>query len=103
MLRGACHRAAWSLSSGAHSRDPLASTVGSQCVETMVALSARRHHVGVDPAARNRRLPDAAAVIARHHDWIALGIDTADHADMSTAAATSHYRDSADPRSGPAP
>ena len=30
-----------------------------------------RHHIGVDAAARDRQLRDAAAVIARHHDRIA--------------------------------
>src|ERR1700754_4491158 len=54
-----------------------------------------RHHVGVDPAARHRRLADAVAVVARDHDRIALGIDAGDDADM-TAAAAAHHRDGAD-------
>src|SRR5205085_11548339 len=51
------------------------------------------------PILRNRRFPDAVAVIARDYDRIASGIDTADHADMSAAAAPSHHRDGAKLRS----
>src|SRR5579863_8860259 len=61
--------------------------------------SARRHHIGVDPAARDRRLPDAVAVVTRDHDRIAGCVDAADHADMP-AAAPAHDRNGADLRSG---
>jgi len=48
-----------SLSSGARSRDPLAPRNDER--------SARRHHVSIDPAARDRRFPDAIAVVAGDH------------------------------------
>ena len=51
------------------------------------ARSARRHDVGVDPAARDRGFADAVAVIAGDHDRIALGVDAGDDADMAAAAA----------------
>src|SRR5689334_19215186 len=64
------------------------------------SVSARRHDVGIDPAARHRRLADAVAVIARDHDRIALGIDAGDDADVAAAAAARHHRDRADLRAG---
>src|SRR5439155_9518739 len=62
--------------------------------------SARRHDVGVYPAARDRGFADAVAVIARDHDRIALGIDAGDDADMAAAAAARHHRNGADLRTG---
>src|SRR5260370_35623953 len=64
--------------------------------------SVRRHHVGVDPAARHRGFTDAVAVIARDHDRIALGVDAGDDADMA-AAAPAHDGDGADLRTRYAP
>src|SRR5437899_9401029 len=63
--------------------------------------SARRHHVRVNPATRNRRFPDPVAVIARQHDRITPGVDAADDADVS-AATPSHHGYGADLRSGQA-
>ena len=39
--------------------------------------SARRHHVGVNPAARDRRFHDAVAIVARDQDRIAARRDAA--------------------------
>src|ERR1700722_10292008 len=61
-------------------------------------VSTRRHDVSVNPAARDRRFPDAVAAIARDYNRIARSVDAADDADMSTAAPR-HHRDGADLRS----
>jgi hypothetical protein len=61
---------------------------------------ARRHHVGVDPAAGNRRFPHPVAVIAGNQNRIAALIDPADNAHVSAAAAPSHDGYGADLRSG---
>src|SRR5258707_499626 len=81
-----------SLSSGAHSRDPLARND----VES-VALRSVWHHVRIDPAARNRRFPNPIAVIAGDHDRVAGRVDAGDDSDMA-AAAPAHHRDGANLR-----
>ena len=62
-----------------------------------VTRSVGRHHIGGDARSRINRFGDRVVVIARHDDRIAVGIDAADHADM-TAAVAAHHGDGADLR-----
>src|SRR4051812_3479179 len=52
----------------------------------------------MNPAARDRHLPNPVAVIARDHDRISFGVDAGDDADMA-AAAPPHDGNGADLRS----
>ena len=52
--------------------------------------SAARQHVSADAARRIHRLGNRAIVVAGNDDRIAVGINAADHADVTTAAPTHH-------------
>src|SRR5664280_3270203 len=61
--------------------------------------SAAGQHVSRDPPTRVDRFRRRVIVVAGYDDWIAVGIDAADHADMAAAVAA-HHRDGADLRAG---
>ena len=61
------------------------------------AASAAGQHVGVDTSRWIHRFSNCVVVVAGYDDRIAVRIDTADDADVTTTA-TPHYCDSADLR-----
>ena len=52
-------------------------------MDQLIGSFSVRHHIGIDPAARDRGLADTVAVVAGDHDRITRGIDAGDDADMA--------------------
>src|SRR5690348_15306450 len=80
------------------SRNPLAHPP----YRTVATAPSIRHHIRIDPAARDRGFANAVAVVAGDHDRISVRVDAGDDADMTAAATARHHGDGADLRAGDA-